>query len=128
VKRDIGFWVSENGICLIEGWTRNGLSEYAISRKMGISVKRIKELKDEYKAIAKALERGREVVDLQVEDALLKKALTGDFRACTFWLKNRVGGVWKDGGSRKLKIEVSKIDEEIEELLDEASEERKMEG
>ena len=35
-------------------------------------------------------------IDKKVEEALLRKALAGDVRAQTFWLKNRHPELWKD--------------------------------
>ena len=42
------------------------------------------------------LKRGKEVVDYQVENALLNKALGGDTTAQIFWLKNRRPDKWRD--------------------------------
>ena len=36
------------------------------------------------------------LIDRKVEEALLRKALAGDVRAQTFWLKNRHPELWKD--------------------------------
>lgn len=46
--------------------------------------------------IDEALRKGREVCDAEVENALLKTALGGNFSAQVFWLKNRKGDVWRE--------------------------------
>ena len=43
-------------------------------------------------------------IDKKVEEALLRKALAGDVRAQTFWLKNRHPELWKDeDGSKSIR-------------------------
>ena len=131
MKKGVEFWIGKNGICLLEGWARNGWSDYRIARKMRISVKELMELKMKHCAIEMALGRSGEVVDLEVEKALLNKALAGDVRACVYWLKNRMGGVWNDKGNRKTNdaIERSRddVDVEVEGLLRVAKGGRKIE-
>ena len=126
VRRNTEFWTGEGGICLIEGWAMSGFSQYEIGRKMGVSVKELTMLAGEHEVIRKALEKSRDVVDFEVERALYKKAVGGDVRACSLWLKNRKGDVWMDGRNGKLKVERGKPDgeidvgDEVERLLDEA--------
>ena len=44
------------------------------------------------------------LIDRKVEEALLRKALAGDVRAQTFWLKNRHPEMWKDeDGSKSIR-------------------------
>ena len=44
------------------------------------------------------------LIDRKVEEALLRKALAGDVRAQTFWLKNRHPELWKDeDGSKSIR-------------------------
>lgn len=96
VKTAFEFWLSEEGLCLLAGWARNGSMHREIAKKMGVSGKALSKLKEEYRGIGEALRKSREVIDMEVEEALLKKALSGDVRACSYWLKNRRGDVWKD--------------------------------
>mgnify|MGYP003252132933 FL=1 len=106
-------WIEPEGLLLIVGWARDGLTDEQISHNMGINTCTLYEWKKKYSNISEALKRGKEVVDYQVENALLKKALKGDTTAQIFWLKNRRPDKWRD----KQNIEISKpIDDTIKEL------------
>lgn len=48
-------------------------------------------------------------IDRKVEEALLRKALAGDVRAQTFWLKNRHPELWKDEDGDKSVRENQKV-------------------
>lgn len=59
----------------IEGWARNGLTDEQIAHNMGISRSTLNEWKKKYSDISDTLKRGKEVVDIMVENSLLKRAL-----------------------------------------------------
>lgn len=63
---------------------------------MGISKSTLYDWKNKYSEFSAALKRGKEVVDYQVENALLKNALQGDTTAQIYWLKNRRPDKWRD--------------------------------
>lgn len=63
---------------------------------MGISAATLYDWQAKYAEISDALKKGKEVVDYEVENALLKKALFGDTTAQIFWLKNRRPDKWRD--------------------------------
>ena len=112
-------WIEPEGLLLIEGWARDGLIDEQIAHNMGINVGTLYEWKKKYAKIDEALKKGKEVIDYQVENALLKNALRGDTTAQIFWLKNRKPNAWRE----KQNIEVSKpIDDTIKELEDYFSE------
>lgn len=77
-------WIAEEGLLLIEGWARDGLTDEQIAHNMGIGVRTLYVWKDKYVQILQALKRGKEVVDRQVENALLKRALGYDFEEVTY--------------------------------------------
>lgn len=68
-------WITEEGLLLIEGWARDGLTDEQIAHNMGIRRETLYAWKRKYDHISNALKKGKEVVDRQVENALLKRAL-----------------------------------------------------
>ena len=111
-------WLSEDGLIKIQGWARDGLIDEQIAHNMGITTKTLYEWKNKYGEISEALKKGKEVIDRQVENALLKRALgytydettyedgietkrvkkevAPDTTAQIFWLKNRKPTEWRD--------------------------------
>jgi hypothetical protein len=111
-------WLEPEGLLKIEAWARDGLVDEQIASNMGIRRETLIDWKKKYSNISNALKRGKEVVDIQVENALLKRALgykydeiiyedgietkrvtkevQPDTTAQIFWLKNRKPEVWRD--------------------------------
>lgn len=122
-------WLTPDGLTLLEGWARDGLTEVQIAQKMRISLSSLSDWKNKHPEILDALKKGKEVVDIEVENALLKRALgydveervveesdvngrktratvrhvPADVTAQIFWLKNRRPEVWRE----KQVVEVS---------------------
>lgn len=135
------YWITPEGLLKIEGWARDGLVDKQIAANIGVSERTFTDWKSKYSAISSVLKKGKEVVDRQVENALLKRALGYEYEevkekfecgvltertvtkkevipdttAQIFWLKNRKREAWTD----KQSIELSKpIDESIKEMED----------
>lgn len=114
-------WLEPEGLLKIEGWARDGLVDEQIAQNIGIAASTLYEWKNQYPEISEALKKGKEVVDRQVENALLKRALgykyeeikteeteegkkvtvtikevVPDTTAQIFWLKNRKPDQWRD--------------------------------
>lgn len=117
-------WLEPEGLLKIEGWARDGLTDEQIAHNMGIAYSTLKNWKDKHMAILAALKKGKEVVDRQVENALLQRALGYEYTETTreyipelgemhvtkkvtkqvapdttaqiFWLKNRKPQEWRD--------------------------------
>ena len=89
-------WLEPDGLVLLEGWARDGLTDEQIAHNIGINVCTLYDWKKKYSNISNALKKGKEVVDYQVENALLSNALGGDTTAQIFWLKNRRPDKWRD--------------------------------
>lgn len=115
-------WLTPEGLLKIEGWARDGLIDEQIAQNIGIRAATLYEWKKRFPEISEALKRGKEVVDRQVENALLKRALgyeyeevkekfeggiltertvtkkevVADTTAQIFWLKNRKPDTWRD--------------------------------
>jgi len=113
-------WLDADGLILLQGWARDGLTEEQIAQNMGISVRTLSTYKKQHFPILQALKKGKEVVDFAVENSLLKKALAGDVTAMIFWLKNRRRDKWRDrydmsadvSGLRKIEALMEGLDAE----------------
>ena len=101
-------------LILVEGWARDGLTNEQIAENLNIGKTTFYKLLKEYPELSEHLKKGKEVVDYEVEKALLKNALSGNITAQIFWLKNRKPKQWKD------KVEVE--DEGNKETLDKLDE------
>ena len=125
-------WLEPEGLLKIEGWARDGLTDEQIAENMGICRDTLIEWKKKYSDIYDTLKRGKEVVDRQVENALLKRALgyrytettkeridgnlvvtkevekevVPDTTAQIFWLKNRKPNEWRDKQNVELEGEI----------------------
>lgn len=106
-------WLEPDGLLLLEGWARDGLTDEQLAHNMGITAKTLYVWKNEHSAIREALKKGKEVADYEVENALYQKALAGDITAIIFWLKNRRPGKWRDK-----PIESRDEDTEVKVIID----------
>lgn len=115
-------WLEQDKLTLLEAWARDGLTNEQIAKNMGINPSTLYDYMNKFIEISNALKKGKEVVDIEVENALLKRALgytitlceqkvdkdgcvhdlkkdvhvPGDITAQIFWLKNRKPKNWKD--------------------------------
>ena len=60
---------------LLEAWARDGLTDEQIAHNMGICRDTLIQWKKTFPDILDALKKGKEVVDVQVENALYQKAI-----------------------------------------------------
>ena len=68
-------WLTEDGLTLLEGWAREGLTDEQIAAKAGIRAGTLYEWENRFPEIREAIKKGKAPVDIQVENALLKSAL-----------------------------------------------------
>lgn len=129
-------WLEPDSLIKLEAWARDGLADEQIAKNIGVNPKTLYEWKSKYDPISKALKRGKEIVDYEVENALLKRALgyeyeevkqivdkddmgrerkrlektkkivIPDVTAQIFWLKNRKPDEWRDRKETALSGEV----------------------
>ncbi len=86
----------KNKLILIEGWAREGLTDEQISNNLGIALSTFYDYKDKHSEFSESLKKGKEIVDYEVENALLKNALNGNVTAQIYWLNNRKPKQWKN--------------------------------
>lgn len=67
-------WLTQDGLTVIEGWAREGLTNKQIAHNMGISERSLADWINRFPAICAALKKGKAPVDFEVENALLKRA------------------------------------------------------
>lgn len=89
-------WLEKDKLYILEHWATEGATDEEIAKKIGIARKTLYQWKIKYSSIGNALKKGKEVIDFQVEDSLLKNALAGNVVAQIFWLKNRRPDKWRD--------------------------------
>lgn len=116
------YWLTPEGLIKLEGWARDGLTDKEIAQNMCIAESTLYDWKNKYSEISESLKKGKEIVDREVENALLKRALgyeytetktkseggvvtevtttvkqvVPDVTAQIFWLKNRKPAAWRD--------------------------------
>lgn len=118
-------YLTKDGQTKLEGWARSGLTDEQIAKNIGVHKATLYDWKNKYPEIDEALKRGKEVVDFEVENALLKRAkgyeyeevriiqetdgngvvkkrqektmkhVPPDSTAIIYWLKNRLPDVWR---------------------------------
>ena len=86
-KKRKAFWLSEEGLTLIAGWRRNGVSLLDIATKnIGISQTAWWGWYRNSEELRKACANAKEVADLAVEDALYKRAVGYNYTEDTYEL------------------------------------------
>ena len=97
-------WLTEDGLLLLKGWARDGLTDEQIAKNMGIATSSLYNYMNAHLEIMEAIKEGRKPVDLLVENALLKSALGYDVEEETWERKyNRVTGEWDMICTKKTK-------------------------
>lgn len=136
---------TEDNLIRIAAWTRDGLTEEQIAKNFGISYntfKRAKKDPDYGELITAALIQTKDVVDMEVENMLLKRArgyeydevteeyemgvlvkrkvthkmVVPDTSAQIFWLKNRQPDKWRDRREVDNTVALVKLDEVLSEI------------
>lgn len=144
------YWLTPEGLVLLEGWARDGLTDEQISHNMGINKATLYRWKEKYCDICESLKRGKAVVDRQVENSLLKRALgyeyeevkekyeggvitervvmkkevIPDVTAQIFWLKNRKPGDWRDKREPEDTTAIERLDRILAGLKEAAEKEQ----
>lgn len=69
------YWLGDDGLLLLGAWARDGLTDKEIAEKVGIAESTLYDWKAKYPEISEALKKGKEIADIEVENALHKKAV-----------------------------------------------------
>lgn len=136
----IDFWLTPEGLILLRAKSRDSLTKNELARKLGVAPKTLSLWESKYPQIEEALRQGREITDVRVENAILKKALgfettevkkvvkadgqeeittvvksvPPDVSAASVWLKNRCPERWRDKPQEDDSL--SKVDKILEEI------------
>lgn len=140
-------WLEEDNLLLLESWARDGLTDEQIAHNMGISTATLYNYKKSHLEILNALKKGKEVVDYEVENALLQRALGYEYEeikiekeygeitkkitikkqmppdttAQIFWLKNRKPDKWREKQADDNNAEaLEKLDNILSEIKEQA--------
>ena len=87
-------WTTEDGLKKLEAWARDGLTDEQVANNIGIRRETLYAWKKRFPNIDNALKRGKEVVDIEVENKLLKKAIGFEYEETETWMEE-VNGVQK---------------------------------
>lgn len=90
------YWRSDDGLLMLEGMARDGLTDEQMAKKMGIAPCTLYDWRNKFSEISEAIKKGRAPIDYEVENKLLELCRSGDKTAIIFWLKNRRPDLWKD--------------------------------
>ena len=123
-------WITQEGLTVLRGWARDGYTDKGIAEKMDIHVSTLYEWKNRYPELDDALKKGKEIIDNEAEEALIKSMLGYEYKetkkyvdekgnrkveeytkhcqpnvtAIIWWLKNRRPESWRDRRESDVRI------------------------
>lgn len=119
----------KNKLALVEGWAREGLTDKQIANNLDISTSTFYEYKNKYTEFSESLKKGKEIIDFEVENALLKNALDGNVTAQIYWLNNRKPRQWKNKRENtENNKEISKVEQILVKIREEAEKDINKQG
>lgn len=71
----VDYWLTDDGLLLLSGWARDGYTKQDIADRCGVTRRTFTKWCSRYPEIEQAMSQSREIVDMKVENALLKAAL-----------------------------------------------------
>lgn len=74
-KSRAGEWLTNDGLVLLEGWARDGLTDKEIAKKIGINNATLCEWKNKYPQLTETLKKGRKPIDSIVENTFFNTKL-----------------------------------------------------
>ena len=106
-KGKSAYWRTTEGLALIGGWARDGLTEEDIANNIGISRSTLSEWKKKYPDISDTIKKDKNVADRVVENSLFKRATGYRYKEIT---KERIFN--KTTGKTELAV-VKEIEKEV---------------
>jgi hypothetical protein len=76
---------------LVEKWARDVICEEDIAKALGISITTLSSYKVDHPEILRAIKRGKETLNTELENALIKKALGYDYEEKKVYTKTENG-------------------------------------
>lgn len=73
-KSKVEYWLTEDGLTLLKGWARDGLTDKEISENMKVAYSTFRVWRDKYPALSAVLKENKEIADYNVENSLYKRA------------------------------------------------------
>ena len=103
-------WLTEDGLLQIQGWARDGLTNEQIAHNIGVTGRAFTDWVRRFPSLSSALKKGKAPVDIEVENALLKRALGYDIEETITEIEEIP---LKDGQSVKTKKHIRKVKRHI---------------
>lgn len=103
-------WLTDDGLTMLRGWKRAGLTDEAIAKEIGITRKTLYDWQAKYSNICDALKKGAENVYYAVEDELLKSTRP---QIITIKEPVKLKTVQQDGEKKLIKEHIEYIDKQI---------------
>ena len=120
--KKVDWWLTDEGLTLLKARSRDCLTKRELAEAIGVTPNTLAKWEKQHPEIAEAVRYGREITDINVENAILKKALgfptkevkkvvkadgqeevttvyksvPPDLSAASVWLKNRCPEKWRD--------------------------------
>ncbi|MDU2778817.1 MAG: helix-turn-helix domain-containing protein [Staphylococcus epidermidis] len=88
-------WISDEGLKIIEGWARDGLSNKQIAHNIGIDEATFYTWQHKYDKFHEAVKKGKNGEETKHIEKT-KKHIAADTTSMIFWLKNRKPDEWND--------------------------------
>ena len=102
-------WLTPDGLLRVQGWARDGLTDEQIASNMGVGTSAFYEWQSKFPEFAEAIKKGKAPVDIQVENALLKRAMG-------YTVTETVKEVYREGDTKNGKVISSHIREITKEI------------
>lgn len=73
-SKKVEYWLTDDGLTLIKGWARAGLTDKEIAENMKIAYSTFRVWRDKNSALSAALKESKDIADFNVENSLYKRA------------------------------------------------------